>query len=43
MKPRLLAEHAATGLEGPLLFLERTPEARLGDAVEVTGPDGRAH
>jgi len=41
MKPRLLAENAAVGLEGPLLFLEGTPEAGLGDAVEVTGPDGR--
>jgi V/A-type H+-transporting ATPase subunit B len=42
VKPRLLAEHAAVGLEGPLLHLARTVEAGLGDAVEVIGPDGRA-
>ena len=39
---RLTVEHAATGLEGPLLFLKRTVEVGLGDAVEVRGADGRA-
>ena len=39
---RLSVERAATRLEGPLLFLRRTVEAGLGDAVEVRGADGRA-
>jgi V/A-type H+/Na+-transporting ATPase subunit B len=39
---RLSAEHAATKLDGPLLFLRRTLDVGLGDAVEVTGTDGRA-
>jgi V/A-type H+/Na+-transporting ATPase subunit B len=39
---RLSAEGAATRLEGPLLFLRRTLDVGLYDAVEVTGPDGRA-
>jgi V/A-type H+-transporting ATPase subunit B len=39
---RLTAEGAATRLEGPLLFLRRTLDVGLHDAVEVTGPDGRA-
>lgn len=34
---RLTVEHAATRLEGPLLFLRRTIDAGLGDAVEVLG------
>jgi len=38
---RLSAEGAATRLEGPLLFLRRTLDVGLYDAVEVTGPDGR--
>jgi V/A-type H+/Na+-transporting ATPase subunit B len=39
---RLTTEGAATRLEGPLLFLRRTLDVGLHDAVEVTGPDGRA-
>ena len=39
---RLTAEGAATRLEGPLLFLRRTLDVGLYDAVEVTGPDGQA-
>jgi V/A-type H+-transporting ATPase subunit B len=42
MHDRLLVEHAATRLDGPLLFLKRTVEAGLNEAVEVTGADGRA-
>jgi V/A-type H+-transporting ATPase subunit B len=38
---RLTVEGAATRLEGPLLFLRRTLDAGLGDAVEVLGADGR--
>ena len=38
---RLTVEGAATRLEGPLLFLRRTVDAGLGDAVEVRGADGR--
>lgn len=41
MFPRILVEGAATRLEGPLLFLKRTLDVGLGDAVEVTGRDGR--
>ena len=39
---RLTVERAAARLAGPLLFLRRTVEAGLGDAVEVRGADGRA-
>jgi len=39
---RLTVEGAATRLEGPLLFLRRTLDVGLYDAVEVTGPDGQA-
>ncbi len=39
---RLTVEGAATRLEGPLLFLRRTLDVGLQDAVEVTGADGRA-
>jgi V/A-type H+-transporting ATPase subunit B len=39
---RLTAEGAATRLEGPLLFLRRTLDVGLHDAVEVTGTDGQA-
>jgi V/A-type H+-transporting ATPase subunit B len=42
MRPRLLAEGAARKLDGPLLFLRRTLEVGLNDAVEVRGGDGRA-
>ena len=38
---RLTAEGAATRLEGPLLFLRRTLDVGLADAVEVRGSDGR--
>ena len=41
MKPRLLAEGCATRLAGPLLFLRRTVDVGLNEAVEVTGADGR--
>jgi V/A-type H+-transporting ATPase subunit B len=37
---RLTAEGAATRLEGPLLFLRRTLDVGLHDAVEVIGEDG---
>ena len=39
---RLTVEGAATRLEGPLLFLRRTLDVGLNDAVEVSGADGRA-
>jgi V/A-type H+-transporting ATPase subunit B len=39
---RLTVEDAATRLEGPLLFLRRTLDVGLADAVEVRGRDGRA-
>ncbi|HSB98563.1 MAG TPA: V-type ATP synthase subunit B [Burkholderiaceae bacterium] len=39
---RLTAEGAAVRLEGPLLFLRRTLDVGLADAVEVRGADGRA-
>jgi V/A-type H+-transporting ATPase subunit B len=37
---RLAAEGAAARLEGPLLFLRRTLDVGLGDAVQVQGRDG---
>ncbi len=37
---RLTVEEAATRLEGPLLFLRRTLDVGLNDAVEVRGGDG---
>ena len=42
MKPRLLVEGAASRLAGPLLFLKRTLDVGLADAVEVIGRDGHA-
>src|SRR5512142_1859423 len=39
---RLTVEGAATRLDGPLLFLKRTLDVGLHDAVEVIGRDGRA-
>jgi V/A-type H+/Na+-transporting ATPase subunit B len=39
---RLTVEGAATRLEGPLLFLRRTLDVGLYDAVEVRGADGRS-
>ncbi len=41
MFPRVSVEDAVTRIEGPLLFLKRTLDVGLGDAVEVVGPDGR--
>ncbi|HET7528003.1 MAG TPA: V-type ATP synthase subunit B [Burkholderiaceae bacterium] len=38
---RLTVEGAAARLEGPLLFLRRTLDVGLADAVEVRGADGR--
>ena len=38
---QLTAEGAATRLEGPLLFLRRTLDVGLNDAVDVRGGDGR--
>jgi V/A-type H+-transporting ATPase subunit B len=38
----LTVEGAATRLEGPLLFLRRTLDVGLCDAVEVRGADGRS-
>jgi len=38
---RLTVEGAAARLEGPLLFLRRTLDVGLHDAVEVRGADGR--
>ncbi|TAM43986.1 MAG: V-type ATP synthase subunit B [Gammaproteobacteria bacterium] len=42
MLDRLIVDGAGTKLDGPLLFLKRTVEAGLNEAVEVTGADGRA-
>lgn len=42
MHPLLLVENAALKLDGPLLFLKRTLDVGLGDAVDVRGNDGRA-
>ncbi|MDE2369985.1 MAG: V-type ATP synthase subunit B [Burkholderiales bacterium] len=39
---QLTAEGAATRLEGPLLFLRRSVDVGLADAVEVRGSDGRS-
>lgn len=39
---QLTVEGAATRLEGPLLFLRRTLDVGLHDAVDVRGSDGRA-
>ncbi|HSQ82169.1 MAG TPA: hypothetical protein VLU54_13730 [Casimicrobiaceae bacterium] len=38
---RLTAEGTATRIEGPLLFLRRTIDVGLNDAVQVVGGDGR--
>ena len=42
MLSRIIVEGAVTKLDGPLLFLQRTVEVGLNEAVEVTGADGRA-
>lgn len=41
MLPRVSVEGAATRIEGALLFLKRTLDVGLYDAVEVVGRDGR--
>ena len=41
MQPSLTVSGAAVRIEGPLLFLERTLEVGLQDAVQVRGRDGR--
>lgn len=40
MRPSVIAERAATRLEGPLLFLRRTVAVGYNEAVEVDGRDG---
>jgi V/A-type H+-transporting ATPase subunit B len=40
MYARLIAEDAATQVEGPLLFLRRTLDVGYNEAVEVEGSDG---
>ncbi len=40
MYAQLTADNAATGLDGPLLFLRRTVDVGLSEAVEITGGDG---
>ena len=40
MYSRLTAEQAATQVEGPLLFLRRTVDVGLNEAVEAQGTDG---
>ncbi len=42
MAAKLYVEGAAVHLEGPLLFLRRTVDVGLNDAVEVEGSDGKA-
>ncbi|MGD8573785.1 MAG: V-type ATP synthase subunit B, partial [Gammaproteobacteria bacterium] len=42
MAIEMLAERAATRIEGPLLFLERVLSVGLNEAVEVIGADGAA-
>ena len=40
MQPRVTVHDAAMRLEGPLLFMRRTLEVGLNEAVVVTGRDG---
>ncbi|MEJ2508391.1 MAG: V-type ATP synthase subunit B [Gammaproteobacteria bacterium] len=42
MKADVIVSEAATRIEGPLLFLRRTLDVGLNEAVEVIGDDGRA-
>jgi V/A-type H+-transporting ATPase subunit B len=42
MQPELSVTGAATRIEGPLIFLRRTLNVGLNEAVEVIGSDGRA-
>jgi len=41
MQPRVTVHEAAVKLDGPLLFLRRTLDVGLGEAVEVEGADGK--
>ena len=41
MRPELSVQGAATAIEGPLLFLKRTVEVGLNEAVEILGQDER--
>jgi len=41
MQPRVTVHEAAVKLDGPLLFLRRTLDVGLGEAVEVEGSDGK--
>jgi V/A-type H+/Na+-transporting ATPase subunit B len=41
VQPRVTVHRAASRLEGPLLFLRRTVEVGLNEAVEVRGADAR--
>jgi len=41
VQPRVTAHRAASRLEGPLLFLRRTVDVGLNEAVEVRGTDAR--
>ncbi len=41
MYARLIGEHIATRIDGPLLFLERKVDVGLNESVEVEDPDGR--
>jgi len=40
MYARLIGEHIATRIDGPLLFLERKVDVGLNESVEVEDPDG---
>jgi V/A-type H+/Na+-transporting ATPase subunit B len=42
MHPKVIVTGAASRLEGPLLFLRRTLDAGLNEAVEVRGADGES-
>ncbi len=42
MHPKVIVTGAASRLEGPLLFLRRTLDAGLNEAVEVRGADGQS-
>jgi V/A-type H+-transporting ATPase subunit B len=42
MQPRVTVHDAATRIEGPLLFMRRTLDVGLNEAVIVTGRDGAA-
>jgi V/A-type H+/Na+-transporting ATPase subunit B len=41
MHANVILQHAAARIEGPLLFLRRSVEVGLNEAVEVRGADGR--